>query len=63
MPVTIDTAIDQLKAMWKLFVDDTIFSQINNLYSAVTANKIEMEINKKNKKSTISDFFTKHNVE
>ena len=62
--VTIDNAIDQLEDMRKLFVDnDEIFTKINNLYSIITANRIEMEINKKNKQSTISDFFAKCNVE
>ena len=56
--VTIDNAIHHLNQMQKLFVDnDAIFSQINALYSAVTSNKISIEINKKNKQSTISDFF------
>ena len=56
--VTIDNAIDQLKDMQKLFVDNDEI-----LYSIITANKIEMENNKKNKQSTISDFFAKCNVE
>ena len=62
--ITIDNAIDQLREMRKLFINnDAIFSQINSLFSAVTANKIEMEINKKNNQSAVSDFFIKCNVE
>ena len=58
-----DTDIDQLKAMQKLFVDNgIIFSQINTLYSAVILNKIQIEISKRNKQATISDFFANHNV-
>ena len=48
--ITIDNAIDQLREMRKLFINnDAIFSQVNSLTSAVTVNKIEMEINKKKK--------------
>ena len=43
-------------------VNVTIDTAIGQL-KAVTSNKIEMEINRKNKQSTISDFFTKCNVE
>ena len=43
--MSLDNAIDHLTQMQKFFVDNNvIFSQINSLYSAVTSNKILMEI-------------------
>ena len=47
--LTIDKALDHLNEMWKLFVDDDVlFTQVNVLHNAVTANKILNEIIRKN---------------
>ena len=56
--LTIDSAINQLHEMQKLFVNNnSIFAQINPLYSAVTSSKMKHEIIKKNWQVSISDFF------
>ena len=56
--LTIDGALDHLNEMRKLFVDnDVLFTQVNLLYNAITANEISSEITKKNKQSIIGDFF------